>query len=219
MIFLADVGSTLLNRIGRSGEFDHTGRRVSGQEIIAHFLAKNSRDIDAVVSFSPYKEFSAYNGIGNFGRKAERWTVTYFGTPTLPDPPEALTRLAGALPDPRYEGYQARSLFRQGAFSPHRRGQYLGMNIKSKVGSQRISVEFPARMLLDLLAGRISEEQFRANLTRSGQNQNLFELWLSRGMTISGAEMAPRDADEDDDHLILHFSDDAAARPFTLGPS
>jgi hypothetical protein len=35
-------------------------------------------------------------------------------------------------------------------------------------------------------------------------------------MTISGAEMAPRNVDEDDDHLILYFSDDPAARPFTL---
>ena len=36
------------------------------------------------------------------------------------------------------------------------------------------------------------------------------------GLTISGAEMLPRDTDEDDDHIVLHFTDDPAARPFRL---
>jgi hypothetical protein len=43
---------------------------------------------------------------------------------------------------------------------------------------------------------------------------NLFKHWLDMGMTISGAEMAPRDIDEDDD--ILYFSEDPAAQPFAL---
>jgi len=122
------------------------------------------------------------------------------------------------LPDPHYEGYQARSLFRQGAFLPNGRGQYLGMTIKSTKGLDDLRVEFPARMLLDLLAGRMTEEQFRRQLNRSGST-NIFEHWLNRGMTISRAEMAPRDIDEDDDHIVLYFSDDPAARAFKLPES
>jgi hypothetical protein len=77
-------------------------------------------------------------------------------------------------------------------------------------------VEFSARMLLDLLAGRMTPAMFEARMTRGGRGINLFKHWLDQGRTISGAEMAPREIDEDDDHLILHFSDDPAARPLRL---
>ncbi len=173
------------------------------------------KEVDAVVAFSPYKELSSFGFNGLSDRKPRRWTVTYCGSSALPEAPQALRRIAEMLPDPHYEGYQARSLFRQGAFSPNGRGQYLGMTIKSTKGLDDLRVEFPARMLLDLLAGRMTEEQFRRQLDRSG-SKNIFEHWLSRGMTISRAEMAPRDIDEDDDHIVLYFSDDPAVRPFKL---
>lgn len=215
MIFVADVGSTLLRRIGQVGEHDWTSRRVSGSQIIAHFMSTYGKEVDAVVAFSPYKELSSFGFNGHSDRRPRRWTVTYCGSSALPEAPQALRRIAEMLPDPHYEGYQARSLFRQGAFSPNGRGQYLGMTIKSTKGLDDLRVEFPARMLLDLLAGRITEEQFRRQLDRSG-SKNIFEHWLSRGLTISRAEMAPRDIDEDDDHIVLYFSDDPAARVFKL---
>lgn len=218
MIFVADVGSTLLRRIGQVGEHDWTNLRVSGSQIVAHFMTTYGKDVDAVVTFSPYKELSSFSFNGLSDRKPRCWTVTYCGSSALPEAPQALRRIAEMLPDPHYEGYQARSLFRQGAFSPKGRGQYLGMTIKSTKGLDDLRVEFPARMLLDLLAGRMTEEQFRRQLDRSGST-NIFEHWLSRGMTISCAEMAPRDIDEDDDHIVLYFSDDPAARAFKLPES
>lgn len=216
MIFLADVGSSLLNRIGRVGEIDYTRRFVSGREIIAHFVGKYAERVDAVVTFSPLKETSRLGGPDLAGRNPRRWTVGYFGSPALPVAPKALTKLAALLPEPHYEGYQARSLFRQDAFSPENRGQYLGRTIRGRAGMKDMSVEFSARMLLDLLAGRMSEEQFRCNLAGRSESGNIFRHWLDSGLTISGAEMAPRDDDEDDDHILLHFSDDPAARPFRL---
>jgi len=218
MIFVADVGSTLLRRIGQVGERDWTNRRVSGSQILAHFMGTYSKDVDAVVGFSPFKESSSFGFNGLSDRKPRRWNVTFCGSPALPEPPDALQRIAEMLPEPHYEGYQARSLFRQGAFSPSGRGQYLGMTIKSTKGLDDLRVEFPARMLLDLLAGRMTEEQFRRQLDRPG-SKNIFEHWLSSGMTISRAEMAPRDIDEDDDHIVLYFSDDPAARAFKLPES
>jgi len=215
MIFVADVGSTLLRRIGQVGERDWTNRRVSGSQVIAHFMTTYGKDVDAVVAFSPFKELSSFRFNGLSDRKPRRWNVTFCGSPALPQPPDGLQRVAEMLPEPHYEGYQARSLFRQGAFSPTGRGQYLGMTIKSTKGLDDLRVEFPARMLLDLLAGRMTEEQFRQQLDRPG-SKNIFEHWLSRGMTISRAEMAPRDIDEDDDHIVLYFSDDPAVRPFKL---
>ena len=216
VLFVADVGSSLLRQVGRIGEIDHTHRFFSAREIILHFLQDRGRNVDAVVTFSPYKELQSFYGIELDGRKPRRWTVAFFGTPQLPSPPSALARLAAMLPEPHYEGYQARSLFRQGAFSPAKKGQYLGMTIRSIHGSGQFSVEFPARMLLDLLAGRITEERFRRQLNPRGERSNIFTTWLDNGFTISGAEMAPRSVDEDDDHLILHFTEDSAARPFKL---
>jgi hypothetical protein len=218
MIFIADVGSTLLRRIGRIGERDWTNRRVSGSQILQHFMATYSKDVDAVVVFSPVKESSSFGFNGLSGRKPRRWNVTFSGSAALPDPPDALQKIAEMLPEPHYEGYQARSLFRQGAFFPSGRGQYLSMTIKSTKGFDDLRVEFPARMLLDLLAGRMTEEQFRRRLDSPG-SQNIFEHWLSSGMTISRAEMAPRDIDEDDDHIVLYFTDDPAARAFKLPES
>lgn len=217
LIFLADVGSTLLRRIGQIGETDRSQRRFSGSEIITHFVQVYGADIDAVVTFSPTVELRQSYGLMANRRSPRRWTTTYFGAAALQEPPAALKQIAEALPAPHYEGYQARSLFRQGSFAPEGRGQYLGVTVTSSTrDDNHVSIKFPARLLLDLLAGRISEERFRAYLTNSGRNTNLFAHWLSLGWTINGAEMAPRCEDEDDDHLILHFSDDPAARPFRL---
>jgi hypothetical protein len=55
-IFLAHVGSTLLRRVGRDGEIDSTRRRVSGREIISHFVSAYADRIDSVVVFAPYRE-------------------------------------------------------------------------------------------------------------------------------------------------------------------
>lgn len=214
VLFVADVGSTLLRRVGRVGEIDHTRRFVSAREIISHFLASRGRNVDAVVTFSPFKELRRFNGLDLHDRKPRRWTVAFFGTPQFPAPPPALETMAALLPEPHYEGYQARSLFRQGAFLPSKTGQYLGMTIRSNHSSGRFSVEFPARMLLDLLAGRMTEERFRRQLDPRDEGRNIFQTWLDLGFTISDAELAPRSVDEDDDHLILHFTDDPAARPF-----
>jgi hypothetical protein len=151
--------------------------------------------------------------IGSNDSAARRWDVTYFGGPSLPQPPAALQQVADRLPAPQYGGNQARSLFRQGALSPTSHGRYLAMIIKSTM-PDNFQVKFPAHMLLDLLAGRMTEAQFRHRLDPGDKSGNLFKHWLDSGYTISGSEMAPRVMDEDDDHIIPHFSDDAAARPF-----
>ena len=96
VLFVADVGSTLLRQVGRSGEIDHTRRFVSGREIIKHFLTTRGRNVDAVVTFSPLKELQRFNELDPGRRKPRRWTVAFFGTPELPAPPPALETLAAA---------------------------------------------------------------------------------------------------------------------------
>lgn len=213
IIFLADAGSSLLRDVYRSDDANRGQMRKSGSDIIWHFLRGRGREIDAVVVFSPYTEYSTFPD--PFGRAPQRWNVSFFGNDNLPDIPEALHDVAAALPPPHYQGYQARSLFRQGSFTPKSRGQYLGMSWTIGKDGRR-SMRLPARMLLDLLAGRLSEDSFRSMIDGGGRQSNIFKLWLEHGYTISGAEMLPRDIDEDDDHLVLHFTEDAAASEFRL---
>ena len=79
-------------------------------------------------------------------------------------------------------------------------------------------VRISARLLLDLLAGRIDEKQFRYfSGQRDGRND--FKHWLDYGMTLTDVTMASRDENTDDDHLVLTFRDDAAARALRLPDS
>lgn len=208
IILLADAGSTLLNRLGSVAEIDPTRRRVSGREIISRFVEDNSTKIDAVVVFSPRRDQL------NMGlRKNPEWAVFAFAQEEIDGLLSGLDRLASQLPAPRFEGYQARSLFRQGAYDASAKGWYLGLRFKggmSMNGKSEVSIS--ARLLLDLLAGRISEQQFRYFLGEKPNEPSMFKNWLDRGITISDVTMKPRSLDEDDDHIVLHFSDDAAAR-------
>jgi hypothetical protein len=53
---------------------------VSGSQILAHFMATYSKDVDAVVGFSPFKESSSFGFNGLSDRKPRRWNVTFCGS-------------------------------------------------------------------------------------------------------------------------------------------
>lgn len=213
IIVVADVGSTLLNRMGGIGKDDLGRRNFSAQQIIHRFVQSHGRKIDGVVALSPRKELK-------MGRSERRWEAQGFFTDSGENACAALVKILKALPPPRFAGYQARSLFRQGCFSPNAKGWYLGMSMESKIrdvsnpnSGREESVRISARLLLDLMAGRITESQFRYYLGERNSEKNLFSDWLRKGLTISGVELTPRKSDEEDDHIILHFNDDPVARP------
>jgi hypothetical protein len=207
-IFLADVGSTLLNHLGKFGEIDNTRRRVSGREIISHVVSKYGDRIDAVVAFVPVRQLFSWK------QYEPRWRTFVTTRPGLTIDTTGLDRMVAALPKPRFEGYQARSLFQQGAFSPVASAWNVGMRVESKGSAMK--VKFSARALLDLLAGRITADQFRFRLGERKGDKNLFKLWLDAGQTLSRVEVESGGIDEDDDYLVLHFSDDPAARLLKL---
>ncbi|WP_448115430.1 hypothetical protein [Mesorhizobium amorphae] len=216
IIIVADVGSTLLNRMGRIGENDPGGQNFSARQIIGRFIQLHNRKIDGVLALSPRKEL-------RMGGSERKWIAQGFYTHAGEDACLALSKILEALPLPRFAGYQARSLFRQGSFSPKAMGWYLGISMESKLrdkddpkSGRQESVKIPARMFLDLMAGRLTEKQFRYLLGERDGEKNVFTGWLNKGLTISGVEMAPRSLDEEDDHLILHFGDDPVARPLTV---
>jgi hypothetical protein len=67
IIVVADVGSTLLNRLGKIGENDPGGRNFSARQIIHRFVQLHSRKIDGVVALSPRKEMGSSERNGWLG--------------------------------------------------------------------------------------------------------------------------------------------------------
>lgn len=212
-IFLGDAGSSLLNRIGEVGEHDQTRRRISGSQILSHFVQLNARAIDSVVVFAPCRKRAP------LGRDELSWRVTVFNRPGFEFDLGSLSDCVGHLPRPRFEGYQARSLFRQGAYKPTARGWSLGTNVKINMGGGPVEVRISSRALMDLLAGRITAEQFRHEVGAMPAGNNLFKHWLDAGKTIQGLEFESCGLDEDDDHVVLTLADDPGASSLRLPSS
>lgn len=213
LIFLGDVGSSLLNRLGRAGEIDHTRRRMSAREIISTFVLRYHGRVDGVVAFSPQRKPQ----IG-YGRDELVWNSFLFAAPNLELDVSRLALIREALPRPRFEGYQVRSLFRQGAFVPTAQGWYTGVSIYGKAGGE-MNAKVSARAFMDFLAGKTSPEQFRRQMGQRKGEANLFLHWLNLGLTLSDVKVEPGGLDEDDDYLILTFSDDPSARKLRIGVS
>ncbi len=202
VIFLADGGSRILRYLS---ERDHLGQYKSGEEIIRHFIKKNN--IDVICVFSTY----CPNGFHLLPTKLE-WKVSYIIKHGLEIGISKLETIAKNLPPPRFEGYQARSLQKQGAYKVSGRGWYLGNEIIS--GDKKVTIKFSARLFQDFLAGKIDKGYFIDHAAGNGEGKNLFELWLSQGLIISDARFEKAGIDEDDDFMVLEFSLDPAASEF-----
>jgi hypothetical protein len=201
-IFLGDAGCATLRDLT---PVSPDPRAVTGGRIIQHFLKKSS--IDIVVVFSAQRSF-------NYPINSPRiWRVTIFDNRTSRHEGEydLLNRMVTAhLPRPRYEAYQARSLHRQTAFSPQKRGrEFLGTEFRVAGKSMTTTVKFSARLFQEFIAGRIAQDEFR------GLNGalELFERQMKQGCTLSAARVERAGIDEDDDYLVFEFSIDPAARP------
>jgi hypothetical protein len=211
LIFLMDAGSHLLNRLGQHGENDPLRRRYSGTQILHHFINEYRERVDAVVAFVPSRE-DRYKARSNL-----RWNIVVVSSPDFRLPENRFSELLNALPRPRFEGYQVRSLFLQRTFATSARGWYRGMEISS-YRSGPMKVKMSSRALLDLLAGRLTPEQFRHQIGQRPGEKNLFQHWLDMGKTISAAELEPGGLDQDDDYLLLTLSDDPAAKELAVKP-
>jgi len=202
VIFLADGGSRVLRNLY---DRDHLRQYKSGEEIIRHFI--NKRNVDVVCIFSPYRP----NGF-HFILPKLAWNVSCFIKEGLKIDTSKLERIAKNLPPPRFEGYQARSLQKQGAYNASARGWYLGNEMTS--GVNKVTIKFSARLFQDFLAGKIDKEYFIRQAAGNWEGENLFELWLSQGLIISNAQFEKAGVDEDDDYMVLEFSHDPSAAEF-----
>jgi len=72
-----------------------------------------------------------------------------------------------------------------------------------------MTIKVSSRLVLELLAGRISQEQFRNFMF--GKDKNIFEIQLTRGLTIQSSHLEKSGLDKDDDYLVFDMEPDFAA--------
>lgn len=79
-----------------------------------------------------------------------------------------------------------------------------------------MEVKISTRALIDLLAGRMTAEQFRRQIGEGPNQKNFFKHALDTGKTLQGISFQSGGLDEDDDQMVLTLADDPGARPLRL---
>lgn len=201
-VFVFDVGSQLLRYFRSYGVHE-----IRGPDIVRHALSK--LNLDVVCMFSPYRqppqileaawERPVYWKIEAFKRRRGMPRSEY----------EKLDRVALALPRPRFEGYQARSLHEQGYYDYQKHSHHLTASMTWNYGMTEGTIRISARQLQLLLAGRITIEDFQKN--NFGDSGNEFARFLKQGCTISNIVFESTGLEDDDDIVALEFRFDPSA--------
>lgn len=207
-IIVADAGCRLLHDLDQNMRSPGT---VTGSQIIDHFLRTSGQAVDLVLVLSPYRNH-------HFGGRVQpvRWRASIRIRPELDLETTGLSRLIELLPPPRFEGYQARSLQLQAAYRHDAHGWYVGTTIT--LVRTEMTIKISARALLDLLAGRITLEQFQhfTGLADQPTHRNIFAHRLDQGDILSNIRIEPGGLDEDDDWLLIDLKQDPSAAPLQL---
>jgi hypothetical protein len=205
-IFLGDAGCQLFNDIYR---VDRVHNTFSGQQVIETFLADESK-IDFVAVFSVKR---ATTGSWDSSKNPRIWYLYPFEQKRSRKKLDLsrVLHLRDLLPAPNLSGYEARSRHEQGMFAPQANGQYLPTSMSSGRNSMKVTIS--ARALQELMAGRLTAEQFK-NWTLGPFNP--FEQNLARGWTIASVSFDSKNVEADDDYLTFTFQDDPAAAPLRL---
>jgi hypothetical protein len=202
LIFLGDAGCGLLRDLGLSLR-GPSPEAFSGGQIILRFL-KDYPEIDFVLVVSAKPEWGQ-----SASQATQTWSSQLFTqTRDIADGDlERLNLLMSAMLPPNLSGYQAYSWHEQGMCEANAIGKYVPT--KMCIRRERMTVRISARAMQELIAGRLSPETFRTRIF-GGDNPVCWQL--DAGRTISSARFEPQGNGEDDDYLVLEFSDDPAAR-------
>lgn len=206
-VVVADVGAKLLR-------FQDDGMRtqgaVTGRQVIEHFLRGAAGAVDVVLVISPFRSNHSYP------REPIYWRASLYVRPGLQLPEIGVNKLVAALPQARFEGYQARSLQQQAAFRHDASGWYVGTRIS--VERSRMTIKISSRALLDLLSGRITVEQFQhfTGLEDKPEQRNIFKHRLEQGDILSDVKIERGGLDEDDDWLVIELKQDPSAAQLRL---
>jgi hypothetical protein len=207
-ILVADVGSHMLRE---QKENIRTSATVNGAQVIQSFLNRSSCSVDAVISLTTARRRRKSSLDG----PRLRWDTQLYTRSNMQLETTGMLTLASQLPTPRLEGYQARSFQLQAAFKPEARGWYLDMRISS--GVNKMTIKISARSLLDLLAGKITLDQFQHFNGLSGKTGmgNIFLHRLNQGDVLSAARIESAGVDFDDDWLVFDLQQDPSATRLT----
>ncbi len=119
---------------------------------------------------------------------------------------DQLKEMATRLLRPRFEGYQAREIHRQGSFDRDR-FRYLPTTITSQTATE-MTIRLSAGLLHEYLAGQINADRFRQMAFGKAKDTNYFELELEHGNSIRQVHFESGGVDEDDDYVIFHLDVD-----------
>ena len=108
-------------------------------------------------------------------------------------------QMVAYLPAPAVEGYQARSLLRQGSFEPGDRFSRSNTEVSS-CGAGGMTIRVSKKAVFNLLCGNISQQEFQSSIF-GPENANLFKLAYNRGETIRAVELKQGGLDIDDDQI------------------
>ena len=211
IIFLAEAGSRLLSNVSDLSNLYSVERHSTARNIISKFISDKKGKVDAVVVFIPIKKYNP--GFLSSARYDKKWGVTVFGEENAKNIEllKSLNMLIKQLPKPNFDGFNARSLTRQGAMEPSARGWYLPTSMTFK--DNKLTYRMSLRAFQDFLARRISEDKFR-NFIGDNDDGPSIGHFLKQGYTIKNVRFESGGIDQDDDHVILEFAEDAAASLF-----
>ncbi|WP_157196485.1 hypothetical protein [Methylobacterium sp. 88A] len=208
IIFIADAGSDLLRKIDSSSMRDWSNPK-TGSQIIENFLLKRKLDIDAVVVFTPHRSTESPFGIPAILNQSKvQWLTKIFTSSEFSADLSGLENIRRALPNPKREGYQARSIGQQYHTSKIRTRLYRGYRIVSDMKSMKFSIS--SKALFDLLSGMPMDEILRDAIPEQ------IPALRDRGYTINDIKFESKGLDSDDDHIVITLAPDLSNTPFSI---
>lgn len=188
------------------------------EQVISFFFSNNPQ-ISFVFTFVLKKDSN------QIGAPIQIATTIYSNTSFKPHEDrcmECLNEMIQFFPDPKADGFNA--LNRVKGKYPNE-GRYIAMQDQHFRGNAR-RVVISARILLELLAGRMSYKNFAERYGFVAvdpfpeRGLNPFQLSLNNGALIADVTFQKGNADSDDDAVIITLNDesDAAISPFRYPP-
>ena len=203
VIALFDRGSTLLRRVG-PGDRDYQQHRKTGSEIINHFLFKYSAYIDGIAIISAQRQ--------RLHDRHPSWGTHVFARRYASELERCFADITKALPRPIMDSHQLGWLSLPENFPRSQKQLYFATQYGREATGQ-LYAKISARALLDLLAGKIDAAAFRSHILGPSSKPNIFDLWLTRGLSICDVGMAAPYTDDQDDHITLMFCADPTVTP------
>lgn len=209
IIFLAETGSQILSALVEKSRMRFEDN-VTARDIINRFVGDKIGRVDAVAVIIPIRK---YRGSLSVERYERRWAVSLFGVDSTNNRNllSSLRSLVDKLPNPIWDGYNARSLTRQNALSHNSNGSYLPTKIRYR--NHEMEYKISSRAFQEFLSNKIDEKRFKY-LIGEGETGPSLRRYLEMGYTIQSIHLEGGGVDKDDDYIVIDFSMDAAASRF-----